>query len=182
VSDRDWDKELAAIDKQLASVSDEALAAEAARQASPPSRPAPPTAGTSAVGGSAGAGAAPSARAGAGARDTALGTTVTRAAAIPTPTGVILRLALAVGLGVAIVFWPYANRCGVGLAGYLAAVLAVAGAGWWTAVTTWRARTGRAHVLALALVAWGLILTAIEILPRVGYATDPARISWGCDA
>jgi hypothetical protein len=99
----------------------------------------------------------------------------------PTPTGVMLRLLLAVGLGVAIVFWPYANRCGLGLAGYLAAVLAVAGAGWWTAVTTWRARAGRAHVVALALVAWGLILTAIEILPRVGYATDPARISWGCD-
>jgi len=80
-----------------------------------------------------------------------------------------------------VVFWPYANRCGVGLAGYLVAVLVVAAAGWWTAVTTWRARAGRAHVLALMLVAWGLILTAIEILPRVGYAADPARISWGCE-
>jgi hypothetical protein len=159
MTDRDWDKELAAIDRQLASVSDEALAT-------------PATAAPTAV---------PDPRAAAGRPAAAAAVRTLPASDVPTPAGVLFRLALAVLLGVGVVFWPYANRCGVGLAGYLAAVLVVAGAGWWTAVTTWRARAGRAHVLALMLVAWGLILTAIEILPRVGYAADPARISWGCE-
>jgi hypothetical protein len=156
MSSRDWEKELAAIDKQLASVSDDALARPASpggvATAAPPR--VPPGAGVRAPAGMAGDG--------------------------PTPTGVILRLVLAVILGVAIIFWPYANRCGVGLAGYLGAVLVVAVAGVWTAVSTWRARAARSHVLALLLIAWGIVLTAIEILPRIGYATDPARVTWGC--
>lgn len=153
-TDRDWERELAKIDQQLASVSDEALAASArGPAAAPPAGPPRPAARPAAPRGDA-----------------------------PTPAGVLLRLLLAVALGVGILFWPYANRCGPGLAGYLAAVAAVAGAGCWTAVTTWRARSGRAHVLSLVLVAWGLVLAAIEILPRIGYASDPARISWGCDA
>jgi hypothetical protein len=121
-TDRDWERELAKIDQQLASVSDEALAASARGPAAAPpaAPPGPPR---------------PAARR-RGARGDA-----------PTPAGVLLRLLLAVALGVGILFWPYANRCGLGLAGYLAAVAAVAGAGCWTAVTTWRARSGRAHVL-----------------------------------
>ncbi len=166
MSDRNWDKELAAIDRQLASVSDEALLASSAPAAG--ATPDPRTVDPRAA---AGRGAAPAAT-----------RAVAPSAAVPTPVGVMARLGLGVLLGVAVVFWPYANRCGTGLAGYLAAVLVVSGAGWWTAVTTWRARAGRAHLLALMLVAWGLVLTAIEILPRVGYANDPARISWGCDA
>ena len=35
--------------------------------------------------------------------------------------GVFARLSLAVALGVAIAFWPYAARCGLGLAAYLGA-------------------------------------------------------------
>jgi hypothetical protein len=158
-ADRDWDKELAAIDRQLASVSDDALAGRAT--APPPGPPlgAAPPAGPPRTG--------PRAPAAAG--------------DAPTPWGLRLRLALAVALGVGIVFWPYANRCGPGLAGYHGAVLTVALAGGWTAVSTWRARAARAHLLALLLVAWGLVLTAIEVLPRVGYASDPARVAWGCD-
>lgn len=151
MTDRDWERELAAIDQQLASVSDEALAASAA----PTAVAAPPR--------------VPPGGAPAGMRGEA-----------PTPVGVLLRLGLAVALGVAMVFWPYANRCGVGLAGYFGAVSVVATAGVWTAISTWRARAARSHLLALTLVAWGIVLAAIEILPRVGYATDPARVTWSC--
>ena len=81
-----------------------------------------------------------------------------------------LRLALATALAVGILFWPYPSRCGVGLAGYLAAVSVVTVGGLWSSVWTWRHRTARAHILSLALVAYGLVLGAMEILPRTGYA------------
>jgi hypothetical protein len=81
-------------------------------------------------------------------------------------------------------FWPYAARCGPGLAGYLAATAVVVGAGVWTAVWTWRHRSGRAHALALLLVVWGIALAAIEILPRAGYAvpTPERPAAWSCGA
>jgi len=88
--------------------------------------------------------------------------------------GVFARLVLAVALGVGILFWPYAARCGAGLFAYLGATAMVAGAGMWTAVWTWRHRSGKAHLLSLLLVAWGLVLGAIEVLPRVGYAKPTA--------
>ena len=80
--------------------------------------------------------------------------------------GVFARLVLAVGM----LFWPYAARCGFGLFAYLGATLAVIGAGVWTSFWTWRHRSARAHVLSLLLVTWGLVLGAVEVLPRVGYA------------
>ena len=96
--------------------------------------------------------------------------------------GAFLRLALATALGVGILFWPYSTRCGFGLAGYLAAVGAVAAGGLWSSVWTWRHRTARAHVLSLLLVLWGLVLAAIEIMPHSGYAkADPRRpAGWTC--
>jgi hypothetical protein len=98
--------------------------------------------------------------------------------------GAFLRLALATALGVGILFWPYSTRCGAGLAGYLVAVIAVATGGLWSSVWTWRHRTARAHVLSLLLVLWGLVLAAIEIAPRSGYAkADPNRpAGWTCSA
>src|SRR5688572_10637224 len=98
--------------------------------------------------------------------------------------GAFLRLGLATALGVGILFWPYANRCGVGLAGYMVAVTAVAAGGLWSSMWTWRHRTARAHVLSLLLVAWGIVLAAIEVMPRVGYArVDAARpLGWTCSA
>ncbi|MDQ2664830.1 MAG: hypothetical protein M3Z05_02365 [Gemmatimonadota bacterium] len=96
----------------------------------------------------------------------------------------LLRLALATALAIGILFWPYPSQCGVGLAGYLVAVAGVAVAGLWSSVWTWRHRTARAHVLSLMLVAWGIVLGALEILPRSGYAradtTRPA--GWVCSA
>ncbi|MEP7001432.1 MAG: hypothetical protein ABI969_13190 [bacterium] len=95
-----------------------------------------------------------------------------------------VRLALATALAVGILFWPYPSRCGAGLAGYLIAVSAVTVGGLWSSVWTWRHRTARAHMLSLLLVVWGLVLGAVEVLPRMGYAkADAARpIGWVCTA
>jgi hypothetical protein len=97
--------------------------------------------------------------------------------------GVMLRLALAVALGVGIVFWPYDTRCGVGLFGYLAATGMVSITGIWSAIWTWRHRSARGHLLSLLLVAWGGILAAREVLPRIGYAnpTEARPAIWFCE-
>lgn len=142
MSDRDWEKELAKIDKQLESVSDAQLF---------PEKP----------------GARPSQKA-----------QVAEVRAATSSWPAVLRLVLSVALGVGILFWPYANRCGPGLAGYLVAVAAVAVSGVWSAVWTWRHRLGRAHALSILLIVWGLILGAQEVLPRVGYAKQ--ALSWSC--
>ena len=97
--------------------------------------------------------------------------------------GVMLRLVLATALGVGMVFWPYDAKCGVGLAGYLAATGVVTAAGVWSSIWTWRHRSSRGHILSLLLVLWGGLLAAIEILPRSGYAkSDPNRPGWSCPA
>ena len=142
MSNRDWDKELAKIDKQLESVSDAQLFPEK-KGASPAQKQQ---------------------------------VAETRAATPSWPA--IVRLVLSVALGVGVLFWPYANRCGLGLAGYLFVVIAVAGSGIWSAVWTWRHRAGRAHVLSILVIAWGLMLGATEILPRVDYAQK--ALPWNC--
>lgn len=134
MSDKDWDKELAKIDKAMEGVSDE--------QIFPSSRAATPAAKGEVAGVQ---------------RDTST-------------FGVFFRLVLSVLLGVAILFWPYAAKCGIGLAGYLFAAVSVTGAGVWSSIWTWRHRAGRAHVLSLLIILWGAVLTASEILPRIGYA------------
>ena len=152
MSSHDWDAELKKIDKQLASIPDESLVPAKAN-------------------------AAPASQAGASIR--------APAAAAPTGTtalGVYARLTLAFVLGVAIVYWPYAARCGLGLAGYLGAVGTLITAGIWSSIWTWRHRAAKGHVLALLLVLWGLVLAAADVLPRVGWAKasieHPAR--WTC--
>jgi hypothetical protein len=102
--------------------------------------------------------------------------------AATTNFGVYARLTLAVAVGVGIIFWPYANRCGLGLAGYLGAVGAVVVSGVWSAVWTFRHRAGRAHTLSLLLVLWGLILAGLDVLPRIGYAvpTTEHPAAWRC--
>lgn len=159
--DRDWDKELAKVDKQLASLSDEALLtpAGAAKKDAPAgkgaakgtSKPAQLSVDTGDVGGR-------------------------------TPWGMYARLTLSVALGVGMVLWPYEARCGFGLAGYLAAVVVVVTSGVWSSIWTWRHRASRSHTLSLLLVLWGLILGAIEVLPRIGYAKPDARhpAGWVC--
>ena len=96
--------------------------------------------------------------------------------------GVMARLVLSVILAVAMLFWPYDTRCGVGLFGYLGATALVASAGVWTAAWTWRHRSARGHVVSLLLMLWGVALAAAEVLPRVGYAAPTAErpATWMC--
>lgn len=159
MADRDWDKELAKVDKQLASLSDEQLLG-------PPPAPAPAKGGKAPAAAPAASKAAP----------------VVGEPRATTNFGVFARLALSVLLGIGMVLWPYPARCGAGLAGYLAAVVVVVTSGVWSAVWTWRHRAPKAHVLSLLLVLWGLVLGSLEVLPRVGYAKADARHpgTWSC--
>ena len=88
------------------------------------------------------------------------------------------RAVLAIALGIAMTLWPYPHACGWALLGYLGAVTAVLLAGAWVALASWRMRNGITHLLSLLLFYWGLVLTAEQVLPRIGYAADPA--AWAC--
>ena len=147
MADRNWDKELAKIDKQLESVSDEALFPIRHIEVTPVQR-----------------------------EQRVAAQKETRS------WGALLRLALAVLLGVGILFWPYVARCGFGLAAYLGAVTAVIVSGVWSAVWTWKHRTAAAHILSLLIVVWGMLLGAQELLPRLGYAkaTLEHPAMWAC--
>jgi hypothetical protein len=165
MSERDWEKELAKIDRQIKSLPEDVPPAPAPAASRPASSPARLPAGGSPPARGGDASAAPAGK----------GTPAT------TTLGVLARLVLATALGVGVLFWPYASRCGPGLAGYLVAVGAVAVGGAWSAVWSWRHRAAKAHLLSLLLVLWGLSLAAIEVLPRVGYAkADPTRSVWIC--
>lgn len=146
MANRDWDKELAKIDRRLEHMSDEELF--------PKSPAAPP----------------------------AQQQVVAEKRARTSTLGVMVRLLLAVALGVGMFFWPYEARCGSGLAGYLAAVGVLIGAGIWSAIWSWRHHAGKAHVLSLLIVTWGTILGAQEILPRTGYAKPTLEhpAMWAC--
>lgn len=138
---RDWDKELAKIDRLIAS------------QAGPPKQPARrdpgPAAGPT-------QGKPPPAQlpSGSGRQH----------------WGVWGRVLLGVVLGAAVTQWPNAHPCGTALFLYLGALGAVLLAGGWGAVTAWRRRLVGPHLVSLALIVWGLALGAREVLPRVGYA------------
>jgi hypothetical protein len=155
--DRDWEKELAKIDKQLSSLPDEAL-----MQAAPEK---------------------PAKAATRGARAAAPAPTQTEPRQT-TSFGVFARLTLALAVGVAMVFWPYPSRCGLGLIGYLGAVGVMTAGGVWASIWTWRHRASRAHLLAMAITVWGVVLGSLEILPRIGYAfpTDKHPAAWSCSA
>jgi hypothetical protein len=150
-----WDKELAKIDKQLSSMSDEALLAKSETV------PGPAPAAAKA--------AATLAPAVAGAKGT-------------TTFGVMLRLTLAAALGVGMVFWPYPSRCGPWLFAYLGAAGVLMSAGLWSAVWSWRHRAHKSHILSLLLVLWGGTLAAAEVLPKVGYAipSEDHPAAWLC--
>ena len=154
----DWDKELAKIDKQLASMSDADLVAEPARPALPAGTKQPAARQPAAVAESPSAGSRASTWALYG------------------------RISLSVALGVGMMFWPYDAKCGAGLTLYLGAVAAVIISGIWSAVWSWKHRAARLHSLSLLLVLWGLVLGSLEVLPRVGYAKValPHQAAWVC--
>ena len=91
-----------------------------------------------------------------------------------------VRLALGLSLGAAMTQWPYTHGCGLPLFVYLGAVLAVLVAGAWSLVSSWKTRSAFAHFLAIALIIWGGVLAAREVLPRIGYAKQAAE--WICAA
>lgn len=92
--------------------------------------------------------------------------------------GVWGRLVLVTMLALGLTVWPYAYDCGLGLAGYLAALGVTIGTGAWTAVSTWRLRLAVPHVMALLVTLAGLGLLAHEVALRIGYAV--AGQTWLC--
>jgi hypothetical protein len=153
---RDWDKELAEIDKLIESGPKAPAQVPAKKGAAPaPSRP------------SASSGSAP-----------APGGRLANFRYSTTMTWV--RLVLATLVGVGMTQWPYTHGCGMELYGYLAAVGGVIVASFWSLVSSWKSRSSLAHGLSIVLLFWGSALAAREILPRIGYAKTAA--TWECPA
>jgi len=159
---RDWDKELADIDKLISSSGGNAP--PPLKMGGPPARRAEP---------------APTAGAAAAARPPA--------AAPDRPAAgrfgrlfTWLRLALALAVGIGMTQWPYTHGCDWSLVAYLGGVATVIVAAFWSAVSSWRTRAGLAHFLSIALLFWGAGLAAREVLRRVGYAKQGA--TWRCVA
>lgn len=89
--------------------------------------------------------------------------------------GVVARLILVGAVGAALTVWPYENDCGLGLFGFLGAEAVIVIGGLWIAISTWRARLPRMHIVSLAIILAGLVLIAGEVLPRIGYAAVDAK-------
>ncbi|MGH7567505.1 MAG: hypothetical protein ACREL9_00835 [Gemmatimonadales bacterium] len=143
--ERDWDKEMAEVDKLLAKLpSHDPL----------PHGSADPTVKRPAVPAAAHGGA------GVGADGSRAGTW--------------LRVGLGLLLAAGITTWPYSHGCGFRLIFYLVAVGTLVVTGVWTGLSSWKRRLGLAHLLSLGLVTWGLALAARAVLPRVGYAKADA--------
>src|SRR5579859_7204893 len=154
-SERDWEAEMAKIDRQIAATSPEKLAAMAETRGPQPVAP---------------KALPPGAKSG--------GAVVHQ----HKPLAAWARLVLGLTLGVGMLFWPYPARCGPWLGLYLLGVTVLTAGGVWASVWTWRHRTPRAHVLALLLIVEGLVLAGLQILPRTGYARPDAGhpATWSC--
>lgn len=146
---RDWDKELAEIDKVIAK--------------QPVLAPKPAAPGSPA--------AAPVARSAAAPLPAARGR-----AALSGWVRVLLGVAVAAGVTLA---WPYRHNCGLPLYGYLAASGGVLLAGLWGAVASWKRRMGLAHVLALLVSLTGAALVAKIVVDRGGYPKVPSTWTCG---
>ncbi len=95
-----------------------------------------------------------------------------------TPFFTWVRLLLALGLGLGMTQWPYTHGCGFPLYAYLCGVATVIVASFWTMLSSWKSRSGLAHFLSVGLLFWGTALAAREVLPRIGYAKE--RAAWRC--
>ena len=143
--DRDWDKELAEVDRLLNHLPGH----------QPPPAPVRP------AGGSPPGGRAPAAQG-------------SRAISTREWLGTWIRVGLGLLVGIGMTQWPYTHGCGLKLGFYLLGVGAVLAAGVWSSISSWRRHLGWAHLLSQGLVIWGLTLAAREILPRVHYAREIA--------
>ena len=175
MSDRNWDRELADLDRRLAAIPDPPQAVPTPARGVAPATHAPVA--------PAGVDAAPPTPKRARAPDRSIG--------LPAPTGrrswrtqfaLLFRLALGVAAIAALVYWPFPARCGVQLGYYLALVSALGLVGIANATSAWRHRSVVVHLLGLAMLAGAVVLGAQEILPKVGYAfpslAHPA--TWSC--
>lgn len=149
---RDWDKELAEIDKIIASGKAPAPAPGQAAlpAASPPQRassPAPRASGAVQTRG----------------RD---------------KVGVWFRTLLGAAGAAALPFWPYGKTCGTMLYLYLLGTLGVIAAGIWAMRGAWIHRRGVAHIGGVLVLITGLGLAAVEIIHRTGFAAG--RLGWIC--
>jgi hypothetical protein len=79
-------------------------------------------------------------------------------------------MGLAVLLAAALPLWPYGKGCGLQLFFYLGAGTLALLAGATSAVHSWRTRRGLAHVVSLLVVVFAGVMGAREVLPRIGYA------------
>jgi len=89
-------------------------------------------------------------------------------------------MALAVLLAAALPLWPYGKSCGLQLFFYLGAAGLALLAGATGAVNSWRTRRGIAHLVCLLVIAFAGVMAAREVLPRTGYAAEAA--TWLCPA
>jgi hypothetical protein len=87
-------------------------------------------------------------------------------------------VALAVLLALALPLWPYGKTCGLQLFFYLGAATLALLAGAAGAINSWRTRRGLAHVISLLVVVAAAIMGAREVLPRTGYAAQAE--TWLC--
>lgn len=151
---RDWDKELAEVDRLLAKLpaADATRAGGSAPTVQRPAAPPPVSASASGTGGVAISG-----------REW---------------LGTWARVVLGLLVGIGMMMWPYSYDCGLRLMFYLAGVLVVITAGGWSSISSWKRRLGFAHIVSQLLIVWGLVLGAAEVLPRIGYAKTPA--TWLC--
>jgi hypothetical protein len=100
--------------------------------------------------------------------------------------GAVSRIVLVLSLSLAINAWPYGRACGAGLLGYLAAAGAIVAGSVWAIVGTWHNRSPKLHAVAILAMAWGSVLIASQVLPRVGYTnldlrSRPTWRCWGSD-
>lgn len=150
---RDWDKEMAEIDKLIAKDPGSGVrgpgspATPVARGSAPPAQRA----------------SAPVARGG--------------RTALTTWVRVGLGVTVAVGVGAA---WPYAHSCGMALYGYVAAAGGVVLAGLWGSVTGWKRHIGLAHLVSLLVTLWGALLIGKVVADRSSYPRHPT--TWSCPA
>jgi hypothetical protein len=154
VADRNWDAEMQAIDKQLASISDEQLRARPAAVAAAQQTATPRAA------------VLPS--------NAATGGGAWRA---------YVQAAIAAAGVAGLVLWPYTRSCGpLGIA-FVGSAGVVGLLGLWASVGAWRRRSAVAHLIALAALIGAGALAALEILPKVGYAIPTAvhGATWQCD-
>ena len=85
---------------------------------------------------------------------------------------------LAVALAVGMALWPYPHACGIQLIYYAGGVVMLVVAGMWGAVASWMRRSAVGHLLSLGALFWGFSLVTAIVLPRIGYAKQPA--TWTC--